>query len=192
LAVARVGLVIAAIVAAVAGVYAIFRAIDERAAPPIVIEDAEAIFPIVVDVRGAVGSPGVYELSPGSRMQDAVSAAGGLAPTADLSTVNLARRLRDGEVIVILEVPGAGGTPLAQTAANEATVSPSGISRININTASAAELEALPGIGEVTAKRIVDFRKNNGPFRSIDDLIHVQGISTRTIEGLRDLVTTAP
>ncbi len=105
----RVGLAIIALVAAIVAVYALFQAFDARTAPPIVIEDAVGIQPVVVDVRGAVSAPGVYELVPGARMQDAILAAGGLSPTADLSTVNLARRLRDGEVVTILELPRVGG-----------------------------------------------------------------------------------
>jgi competence protein ComEA len=73
---------------------------------------------------------------------------------------------------------------------NNAVSSPGGL--INLNTASAEELETLPGVGEVTASRIIAYREANGPYRSIDDLVHVQGISTRTINGLRDLVTTGP
>jgi competence protein ComEA len=192
LSLSRVGLISVAIVAAIAGAYALVQAIDQRVAPPIVIEDAAATFPIVIDIRGAVENPGVYELPPGARMQDAVDAAGGLTQNADLSTVNLARRLRDAEVVFVVEIATAGGsTPgpqLADSGFSEETSTP----RININTASISELDVLPGIGEVTAGRIVEFREQNGPFRSVDDLVHVQGISTRTIENLRDLVTTAP
>ena len=107
----RIGLIVVAVVAAVAGAYALYRAMDERSAPPIVIEDAAATMPVVVDVRGAVESAGVYELPPGARIQDAVAAAGGLTEVADLATVNLARRLRDGEVVVIVELPAPGSTP---------------------------------------------------------------------------------
>jgi competence protein ComEA len=189
----RVGLAIIALVAAIAAVYGLFQAFDARTAPPIVIEDAAGILPVVVDVRGAVSAPGVYELVPGARMQDAILAAGGLSPTADLSTVSLARRLRDGEVVTILELPQVGGAlasppsdlPMGDLAANAPV-------RLNLNTATIAELTELPGIGDVIAERIVRFREENGPFRSIDDLIHVEGISTRTIDGFRDLVTVGP
>jgi competence protein ComEA len=188
---ARIGLVVVALVAAVAGAYALYRAVDERSGPPIVIEDAAATLPIVVEVRGAVETAGVYELPPGARVQDAVAAAGGLAELADLATVNLARRLRDGEVVVIFDLPGPGTTPHPGASTGEAS-SESSSSRININTATAEELEVLPGVGEVTAARIIGHREQNGPFRSVDDLIHVQGISDRTIDGFRDLVTVGP
>ena len=110
--VTRIGLAVVALVAAVAAVYAIFQALDERSAPPILIEDASANLPVVVEVRGEVEAPGVYALSPGARLQDAIAAAGGLSEEADLSTVNLARRLRDGELIVILALPVPGSTPV--------------------------------------------------------------------------------
>jgi competence protein ComEA len=187
----RIGLAVVALVAAVAIVYALFQALDERSAPPIVIEDAAATLPVVVEVRGEVEAPGVFELSPGARLQDAVVAAGGLTEEADLSTVNLARRLRDGELVVILARPATGGTPVTPLTSGAASAGDPGV-KIDINTATAAELEALPGVGDVTAARIITYREKNGPFRSVDDLIHVQGISDRTIDGFRDLVTAGP
>ena len=105
-----------------------------------------------------------------------------------LSTVNLARRLRDGEVVFFAVIPEPGATPAAVPASTSNTAA----ARININTASAAELDLLPGVGEVTAARIIAFREENGPFRSVDDLVLVEGISAKTVGGLRDLVTTAP
>jgi competence protein ComEA len=184
---------VVALVAAVAAVYAIFQALDERSAPPIVIEDAAANLPLVVEVRGEVETPGVYALSPGARLQDAIAAAGGFSEDADLSMVNLARRLRDGELVVILPIPAPGSTPVLPTQAiDDATAAEGPRARININTATAEELEALPSIGEVIAARIIGYREQNGPFRSVDDLIHVQGISDETIDEFRDLVTTSP
>jgi competence protein ComEA len=186
----RVGLIVIALIAAVVAVYALFQAIDDRSAPPIIIEDGAATLPVVVDVRGAVVSPGVYELPADARWQDAVDAAGGLSPEADLSTINLARRLRDGDILVIGSLMPATDSQIP--AEDGSSASSGSQTRININTASIDELEVLPGIGEVTAQRIVDFREQNGPYRSIDDLVHVQGISTRTIDGLRDLVAVGP
>jgi competence protein ComEA len=186
----RVGLIVIALIAAVVAIYAIFQAIDERSAPPILIEDATTTIPVMVDVRGAVVRPGVYELPGGARLQDAVNAAGGLSPDADLSTINLARRLRDGEVLVIASLTLAANSEPA--ADGESSASQGSQLQINLNTASISELDLLPGIGEVTAQRIIDFREQNGPYRSVDDLVHVQGISTRTIEDLRGLVTVGP
>jgi competence protein ComEA len=189
----RIGLSIVAILLAIVGVYAVFRALDQRAAPPIVIEDASIAQTVTVDVRGAVNTPGVYELPPGARVQDAVAAAGGLSAGADLSTINLARRLRDGEVLIISVLPRTNGSPAAPTGVQNASNSEAGAhSRVNINTATAAELEALPEIGEVTAEKIIAFREANGPFHSVDDLVQIPGISSRTVESLRDLVTTGP
>lgn len=189
----RVGLSIVAVAAAVVAVYALFQAFDARTAPPIIIEDAAGLRPVVVDVRGAVETPGVYELPPGARAQDAILAAGGLSPEADLSTVNLARRLRDEEVVVILEIPDAGDAPgTAVIDGFDGSGSGDIPVRININTATVSELDLLPGVGEVIAERIVSFRKENGPFRSVDDLIHVEGVSDRTIDGFRDQVTVGP
>ena len=103
------------------------------------------------------------------------------------------RRIRDGELIVILALPGPGSTPTASAArADDAADADDPQVRININTATAEELEALPGVGEVIATRVIAYREQNGPFRSVDDLIHVQGISDRTIDEFRDLVTTSP
>lgn len=172
--VTRIGLAVVALVAAIAAVYAIFEAFDERSAPPIVIEDATANLPVVVEVRGQVEVPGVFALSPGARLQDAIAAAGGFSKDADLSTVNLARRLRDGELVVILALPAPGSTPiLPRNEVDDVTTAGEPRARININSATAAELEALPGVGEVTAARIVAYREQNGPFRSVDDLIHI-------------------
>jgi competence protein ComEA len=191
LSVTRIGLAVIALVAGVAVVYALYQALDERSAPPIVIEDAAATLPVVVEMRGEVETPGVYELSPGARLQDAIAAAGGLSEEADLSTVNLARRLRDGELIVILALPMPGSTPMVpSTDTREGTSADESLAKININTATTQELEALPGVGEVIAARIVAYREQNGPFRSVDDLIHVEGFSDRAIDEIRDLVTT--
>lgn len=189
----RIGLAVVALVAAVAAVYAIFQALDERSAPPIIIEDAAANLPVFVEVRGEVEAPGVFALSPEARLQDAIAAAGGLSREADLSTVNLARRLRDGELVVIPALPSPGSTPVFPTdGVDDATAAEDPRAKININTATAEELEALPSIGDVIAARIIGYREQNGPFRSVDDLIHVQGISDQTIDEFRDLVTTSP
>lgn len=188
----RIGLAIVAIVAAVILVFAAVRAIDERTAPPIVIDNSLVQPGVVIDLRGEVANPGVYELPAGSRLDDAIVAAGGLTEEADLTQLNLAQRLQDGTVVT---VPGQAS---ASTGAPGDGVSSSGTSGglqgglVNLNTASAAELETLPGVGEVTARRIIEYRDANGPYRSVDDLVHVQGISMRTIDGLRDLVTTGP
>src|SRR5215218_2293813 len=175
----RIGFAVVALVAGIAVVYALYQAFDERSAPPIVIEDAAATLPVVVEMRGEIEAPGVYELSPGARLQDAITAAGGLTEKADLSTV-------------ILALPVPGGAPKLPADHGDADSADESRVRINVNTASGKELEALPGVGEVLAARIVAYREQNGPFRSVDDLIHVEGISDRSIDNIRDLVTIGP
>jgi competence protein ComEA len=189
----RIGLAIVAIVAAVVVVFAAVRAIDERTAPPIIIDNALVQPGIVVDLRGEVAKPGVYELPAGSRLDDAIVAAGGLTEDADLTQLNLATRLQDGSIVTVSGTAAPSPSDPADTGSpdnNPTEIEPGAL--VNLNTASAEELESLPEVGEVTADRIIEYRKTNGPFRSIDDLVHVQGISTRTIDGLRDLVTTGP
>ncbi len=132
---------------------------------------------IVVHVVGAVTSPGVVSLPPSSRVQDAILQAGGLLDEAEVSGVNLARLVVDGEQIVVPRrgesaVVGAEGT----------------VGRISLSQADQATLETLPRIGPATAARIIEWRDNNGPFRSVEDLLAVSGIGTATLEGLVDLV----
>jgi competence protein ComEA len=187
---ARIGFAILALILAIAGVYAAFRAYDQRAAPPIVIADASVSQSVTVEVRGAVLAPGVYQLLAGARVQDALEAAGGLAESADLSTINLARRVRDGEVIVVANQPSTEEAPAGTN--SDGDDESDAEAKVNINTASASELESLPAIGKVTAERIIVFREANGPFHSVDDLVQIEGISTRTVEMLRPLVTVGP
>lgn len=131
---------------------------------------------VTVHVTGAVAVPGLYALAPGSRVGDAVDAAGGAAEGADLSTVNLARVLVDGEQVF---VGGGDGDPGAAAA--------SGL--LNLNRADAAALEELPGIGPVLAQRIVEERASNGPFRSVDELDRVKGVGPAVLERVRALLT---
>jgi competence protein ComEA len=140
--------------------------------------------PLIVDVAGAVRRPGVYEFREGDRVIDAIRAAGGATPKASLDALNLAAPLADGVQILV---------PVAVTAAVPAgsALVPGGTPTvlINVNTASATDLEALPGIGEVIAQRIVDYRTQNGPFASVDDLLDVSGIGDVILGDIRDLVT---
>lgn len=191
--VTRIGLAIVAIVAGVIAIFAIVRAIDERTAPPIVIDNALVQPGVVVDLRGEVVNPGVYELQAGSRLDDAVVAAGGLTDDADLTQLNLAARLQDGSIVTVPSVAKLTEVGSGNDVDSGGTTSGSQPSSlVNLNTANEQELESLPGVGEVTAGRIIDYREANGPFHSVDDLVHIQGISMKTINGLRDLVTTGP
>lgn len=139
--------------------------------------------PIIVDVAGEVRQPGVYEFVEGDRVIDAIERAGGARPKADLSLLNLAAVLADGTQIL---VPKSG--PPATGTVPGGTPGPS-TGLININTASAIELEALSGIGEVLSATIVEYRTENGPFTSVDQLEDVSGIGPATLEEIRDQVT---
>ena len=138
---------------------------------------------LVVDAAGAVQSPGVYKLAPGSRVTDLVDAAGGAAPDADLDRVNLAAPLTDGARVYVPKVGEA--VPADAGGAG----SPSKEQPLDLNTATAEQLDALPGIGPATAKAIVDERTKRGRFTSVDDLLHVRGIGPSKLDQLRDLVT---
>ena len=159
----------------------------------IVIANDPTRIEITVELRGEVASPGVYTLDGHARMTDLLTLAGGTTPDADLSQINLARRLADGELITITSV--APASPIANPPDNlaEATSPPMGLAyQINLNTASQPELESLPGIGPAIAARIISHRETNGPFRSVDDLDAVQGVSPNLINDIRSMVTVGP
>ena len=150
---------------------------------------------IIVYVSGAVNNPGVYTLGTASRVADAVNMAGGLRPEADMERINLAARITDEEHISIADkgAPTAmqGSTPSRPTARASATVTPSQV-MVNINTATALELEILPGIGPTLAARIVEYRAANGRFNTIEDLTNVPGIKSALFANIRDHVTVGP
>lgn len=137
--------------------------------------------PLVVSVIGQVHRPGLVSVPDGSRVADVISAAGGALPEADLSTVNLARLVVDGEQIAV----GVPGSSLPEGAGS--TGPSAGL--VDLNTASLAELEELPGIGPVLAERIIDLREENGGFTDVEQLREVSGIGPSVYEGLVDLVT---
>jgi competence protein ComEA len=149
---------------------------------------------VVVHVAGEVASPGVVVLAAGSRVVDAVQAAGGPLAGTSLDSVNLARRLVDGEQVrvglapdpVLASPVGAGSGPVP---AGVAGASPSAGSPLDLNRAAAAELDALPGIGPVLAQRIVDWREQNGAFASVEELLEVAGIGPSVLADLQDQVT---
>jgi competence protein ComEA len=162
-------------------------------APPIVgsAEAAGAGAPapeprLVVYVVGAVRRPGVYRLAEGTRVEDAVGRAGGPTRAADLTAVNLAAPLADGEQVL---VPGRIPGPVA---AAEGAPVPGGASGsagpVQLSIATVEQLDTLPGIGPVTAQKIVDYRTAHGPFHSVDDLDEVPGIGPARVEQLRSLV----
>jgi competence protein ComEA len=139
---------------------------------------------VVVDVTGKVLRPGIVVLKPGSRVVDALEAAGGARRRADLTGINLARLLVDGEQIVVGVPPPPGP---AASAAGSPGPDPGAL--VNLNTASTAELEELPGVGPVTAQSILDWRAANGGFRNVDQLLDVDGIGEKTLADLAPLVT---
>jgi competence protein ComEA len=145
---------------------------------------------VIVYVSGAVRAADVYQLPAEARVKDLVLAAGGLAPDADLERVNLAQRLKDGEHI---HIPRQGEPAAAGTGGDgvaSATNGPGGL--IDINTASAAELDGLPGIGQALAQRIVEYRAANGPFKAVEDLRSVKGIGAALFANIAALVTAGP
>jgi len=147
--------------------------------------------PLRVHVAGAVVRPGVYELGENSRVEDAVEAAGGFVVEADKNALNLAAHLEDGER---LDIPYVAGFIPEETEGfvviTEGTTSPlAGEELVDINTASLEELDKLPGIGPTIAQRIIDYRTENGPFATIDDIVNVPGIGSATFDEIRDQIT---
>ncbi len=132
---------------------------------------------LAVYVTGAVASPGLYYLPPGSRVGDAVDAAGGFVLNAQIDQINLASPLSDGEQV---DVPGLGGNNAIS------------LGRININTATVEELDTLPGIGPTTAQAIVDYRFQFGSFLNIQAIQNVPGVGPATYDLIKDLITVGP
>ena len=157
---------------------------------PIILLPTPTTQPIYVFISGAVKHPGVYKLPSGSRYVEAVQMAGGFSSEADLSQVNLAKKLIDEEQLVI---PGGTGNP-----APELTIGGNGLlytptppagKPVNLNTASADELDKVPGIGPTAAQKIVEYRTANGPFTRIEDLLKVPGIGPTILDEIRGQVT---
>jgi competence protein ComEA len=138
-------------------------------------------------VSGAVVAPGVYQLREGDRLVEALVAAGGPANGADVDALNLARRVRDEEQVV---VPRLGGADSRRTEAAGATPLAPG-EKLDINAATEDQLDQLPGIGEAYSRRIVDSRKVDGPFKSIQELVDRRVVPRATFEKIRDLVYVA-
>jgi len=156
--------------------------VDQTAAPPTVHSASPATGKgpsEFVHVVGEVRAPGLYQLPAGSRVLDAVAAAGGFAPDADQAQVNLARLVSDGEQLVV-----------AKTGAVPAAPGASATGKVDLNTADATALETLDGIGPALAQRILDFRKKNGGFSSVNDLQNVAGIGDKKFAAIKDKITT--
>lgn len=145
--------------------------------PPLIQSPVPAHRIVTVHVSGAVAAPGLVSVDGGARVADAIAAAGGALPAADLGRLNLAAPISDGQQLV---VPAAsGGTMAGEPAAD---------GRVRINVADATTLEALPGVGPVLAQRIVAHRQANGPFAVVEDLLDVPGIGEGKLASLRDSV----
>lgn len=156
---------------------------------PITLEPPPTPAPIVVHVTGAVNDPGVISLSQGSRIQDAITAAGGFTDHADIQNLNLAAYLEDGKYIQVPAIATITATienpPLPTWGVRSFVID----SKININTASQQELESLPFIGSEYALRIIAYRNANGPFETIEAIQEVYGIGPKTFENIKDLIT---
>jgi competence protein ComEA len=183
----RALLVVVVLVCAVS-VGVVFRGHSEPipAPEPIIVTPPK----VTVDIAGGVNSPGVYSLPANSRVIDAITAAGKAKVGTDLSDINLARIVKDGEQIYV-EPPVVGMRSQSQTQLRPVSVAPSAKKKtgpININRATASDFDSLPGIGPVLASRIISYRKTNGPFTVIEDLQKVSGIGTSKFAGLKSKV----
>jgi competence protein ComEA len=138
---------------------------------------------VVVDVVGAVRRPGLYRLAQGSRIADALTRAGGATAKADLAQVNLAAPLADGEQVV---VPRRGAGVAAAGAGSGSASGPA--APVQLSTATLEQLDSLPGVGPVTAQKILDYRQKHGAFQSVDELDAVPGIGPKRLEQLHELV----
>ncbi|MBT8207428.1 MAG: competence protein ComEA [Acidimicrobiia bacterium] len=146
--------------------------------PPLLVEAPDVVADeqsLTVHVAGAVVRPGLVVLAPGARIADAVAAAGGATHHAAVGSVNLATLVRDGDQIVIPQI-------------GEEITADAGAGRISLNRATVSDLETLPGVGPVTAQRIVDHRDEYGPFSTLEDLLDVSGIGEAKLAAIRDSV----
>lgn len=155
----------------------------ERSPPAAGEIEAAAPARLVVHVVGAVRRPGLYRLLHGARIADAVRRAGGATRRADLSLVNLAAQVSDGSQVVVPRRVAVEGAPGGES---EGQALPGG--PVHLNTATTEQLDELPGVGPVTAQKIIDYREQHGAFSSVDDLDAIPGIGPARLEQLRELV----
>jgi competence protein ComEA len=153
--------------------------------PPLIVD--VAISEITIDIQGAVLHPGVYTMTLGSRVFDAIKASGGTTKNADPSDVNQARKLSDGEQIYIYAKSSAASSS-SKSAASSPRVKSKPAGFVLVNRANSKEFESLDGIGPVLASRIITFRKTNGPFLTIEDLLKVPGIGAATLAKFKSKV----
>ncbi len=149
---------------------------------PVTLLPAPTPAPITVFVSGSVSQPGLYALPYGSRVNDAIISAGGFSGDADSGAINLAATLQDGEQVAVPARITAVGSPSASQNSNLGQL-------VDINRATLEELDTLPGIGPITAQKIIDYRAANGPFTSTDGLLSVDGIGQATFDKISSLIT---
>lgn len=180
--------------------YAFFKSSDEivldlqeehSKAP---LEDGETFVEekekIVVHVAGAVNKPGVYTLEEGDRVKDALDIAGGITPEADLECLNLALRLHDEDKLYVPKIGEIADSLDYSKSSSIAGISSNDDDKININTATEAELVQLPGIGPVTAQKIIAYRESNGKFSNVEDIKNVSGIGDKKFKQIKDKIKT--
>jgi competence protein ComEA len=154
---------------------------------PLELPPAPTQAPIIVDVSGAVANPGVYQMPVGSRVEDAIKEAGGLLPDAYAETLNMAAPLSDGSKVLVPILNEQSTSPVDGQTSTGSSAYPS--LQVNINTATLESLMTLPGIGEVKAQAIIDYRTEHGPFSAPEEIQNVHGIGPATYENLKDLIT---
>lgn len=153
---------------------------------------------IYVHITGEIKYPGVYEMETGDRVFQLVEKAGGLTENADISSINLSKKLVDGEKITIFTKKTSVVTENLSSSGNlynppiSTNSSTNSSNLININTASQKELEELPGIGPTLSQRIIEYREKNGYFQTIEDIKKVSGIGDKKFEAIKDLITVGP
>jgi competence protein ComEA len=158
-------------------------AVDEPAAPPA----AAPAGPLVVSVSGKVARPGLVEVPAGARVADVLEAAGGALAGTDLTGLNLARKVTDGEQVAVGVPAPAASEPGAADPAAATGSTPAG--KVDLNAATVQQLDTLPGVGPVMAQRILDWRTHNGRFARVEQLRDIEGIGERRFAQLRELVT---
>jgi len=153
---------------------------------------------IYIHIAGEIKYPGVYEMESGDRVFQLIEKAGGVTENADISSINLSKKLIDGEKVIIFAKKDSVNSETTSNSLNQSSSTSSIVSStnnsnlININTASQKELEELPGIGPTLAQRIVDYREKNGYFQTIEDIKKVSGIGDKKFEAIKDLITVGP
>jgi competence protein ComEA len=180
---------------------ALFIVMQRPGGKPVTLEPSPTKAPIEVHVVGDVVRPGLYELPEGSRVKDAIDAAGGLIAEADPGTMNLAAKLEDGQQLQVgsgagidsssqATGPGAGpGTSPFTVLPTTPPTSPA-TDLIDINNAAIEDLDQLPGISPTVAQNIVNYRNENGPFSTIEDIMNVPGVGPATFDAIKDFITT--